>query len=48
MPTTQKEQLVEKIKDRFAASQAILLVDYRGLSVKELEQLRNRLREAGA
>ena len=48
MPTTQKESLVEEIKDRFAASQAVILVDYRGLSVKELEMLRNKLREAGA
>jgi large subunit ribosomal protein L10 len=48
MPTSQKEQLVEKIKDRFAESQAILFADYRGLSVKELEQLRTKLREAGA
>ena len=48
MPTTEKEQLVEAIKDRFAGSQAILLVDYRGLTVKELEQLRTKLREAGA
>lgn len=48
MPTAQKEQLVEAIKDRFAGSQAVLLADYRGLSVKELEQLRGKLREVGA
>jgi large subunit ribosomal protein L10 len=48
MPTAQKEQLVEEIKDRFAGSQAVLLADYRGLSVKELQQLRVRLRESGA
>ena len=48
MPTAQKETLVEEIKDRFAGSQAVLLADYRGLSVKELEQLRGKLREAGA
>jgi large subunit ribosomal protein L10 len=48
MPTAQKEQLVEAIKDRFAGSQAVLLADYRGLSVKELEQLRVKLREVGA
>jgi len=48
MPTSQKEELVEVIKDRFADSQAILFADYRGLSVKELEQLRIKLREAGA
>jgi large subunit ribosomal protein L10 len=48
MPTAQKEQLVEEIKDRFNDSGAVLLADYRGLSVKELQQLRVKLREAGA
>jgi large subunit ribosomal protein L10 len=48
MPTVAKEELVEEIKDRFADAQAILLADYRGLSVKELQQLRVKLREAGA
>jgi large subunit ribosomal protein L10 len=48
MPTAQKEQLVEEIKDKFAAAQAILLADYRGLSVKEMQELRRNLREAGA
>ena len=48
MPTVAKEQVVEEIKDRFADAQAVLLVDYRGLSVKELELLRVKLREAGA
>jgi len=48
MPTSDKEQRVEAIKDRFAGSQTILLADYRGLSVKELEELRGKLREAGA
>jgi ribosomal protein L10 len=33
MPTAQKEQLVEEIKDRFNDSGAVLLADYRGLSV---------------
>jgi large subunit ribosomal protein L10 len=48
MPTAQKEQLVEEIKDRFDGSAAVLLVDYRGLSVKELQVLRVKLREVGA
>src|SRR5664279_3306519 len=48
MPTAQKETLVEEIKDRFTGSQAVLFADYRGLSVKELEQLRVKLREVGA
>jgi large subunit ribosomal protein L10 len=48
MPTAQKETLVEEIKDRFAGSPSVLLADYRGLSVKELQQLRVKLREVGA
>jgi large subunit ribosomal protein L10 len=48
MPTLQKEQLVEVIKDRFAGSPNVLLADYRGLTVKELESLRVKLRESGA
>jgi large subunit ribosomal protein L10 len=47
MPTAQKETLVEEIKDRFAASPSVLLADYRGLSVKQLQQLRVALREVG-
>jgi large subunit ribosomal protein L10 len=48
MPTAFKEQIVEEIKDRFSGSQAILLVDYRGLSVKEMQQLRGGLRDVGS
>jgi large subunit ribosomal protein L10 len=48
MPTAQKEQLVEEIKDRFSGSPAVLLVDYRGLTVKEIQQLRGALRSAGS
>jgi large subunit ribosomal protein L10 len=47
MPTAQKETLVDEIKDRFAASPSVLLADYRGLSVKQLQQLRVALREVG-
>ena len=48
MPTLEKEQIVEAIKDRFANCDAVIMADYRGLSVKEMQQLRNKLREAGA
>ena len=40
MPTAHKEEIVEQIKDRFAESPSVIFADYRGLSVKELEQLR--------
>jgi large subunit ribosomal protein L10 len=48
MPTAAKEQLVEEIKDRFAGSQAVIFADYRGLTVKELQELRGKLRDAGS
>ena len=47
MPTLEKEELVEEIKDRFSRSEAVILVDYRGLTVKELQALRGKLRECG-
>jgi large subunit ribosomal protein L10 len=48
MPTHLKEQTVSEIKDRFARANAVILVDYRGLSVKELQGLRVKLRESGS
>lgn len=48
MPTVQKEQLVGEIKDRFADSAAVIMADYRGLSVKEMRELRIKLREVDA
>lgn len=47
MPTQLKEQTVAEIKDRFARANAVILVDYRGLTVKELQELRGKLRESG-
>jgi large subunit ribosomal protein L10 len=48
MPTVQKEGLVDEIKERLAASGGIILADYRGLSVKEMQELRVKVRAAGA
>ena len=48
MPTSEKESLVVEIKDRLTDAGALLLVDYRGLTVKEMQELRNKLREAGS
>ena len=42
-----KKQLVEEISDKFKASQSTLLVDYRGLDVAEVTELRKQLRDAG-
>lgn len=42
----QKQQLVQEIADKFRNSQSTLLVDYRGLDVAEVTELRKQLREA--
>lgn len=47
MPTATKEALVAEIKDRFAASEAVIMADYRGLSVKQMQLLRNKVRDEG-
>ncbi|MFC2949286.1 50S ribosomal protein L10 [Virgibacillus sediminis] len=43
----QKKQVVEEITEKFRQSQTSVLVDYRGLDVAEVTQLRKELREAG-
>ncbi|TLG77289.1 50S ribosomal protein L10 [Culicoidibacter larvae] len=43
----QKQQLVNEVTDKMNASQSTIVVDYRGLSVGEVTQLRRNLREAG-
>lgn len=47
MPTETKEALVAEIKDRFNAAEAVIMADYRGLSVKQMQLLRNKVREVG-
>jgi large subunit ribosomal protein L10 len=47
MPTAQKSAQVEEIKERLTSSAAVILTDYRGLTVKEMQALRTKLREAG-
>jgi len=42
-----KETVVEGIQEKLAASQSVVLYDYRGLTVLEVSQLRNKMREAG-
>lgn len=42
----QKKELVQTIADKFTASQSTVLVDYRGLDVAEVTELRRQLREA--
>ncbi|MCL2503210.1 MAG: 50S ribosomal protein L10 [Coriobacteriia bacterium] len=47
MPTARKEELVDEIKGWLNGSEAVILVDYRGLTVKEMQELRGKTREAG-
>jgi len=47
MPTATKEALVAEIKDRFNGSEAVIMADYRGLTVKQMQLLRVKVREAG-
>lgn len=42
-----KIQNVEEIKEKIEKAQAVVLVDYRGLNVEELTELRSKYREAG-
>jgi large subunit ribosomal protein L10 len=41
-----KKSIVEEIKAKFESSQSAVVVDYRGLTVEEVTELRNKFREA--
>jgi large subunit ribosomal protein L10 len=43
-----KKKAVEEIKEKFDRAQAAVLVNYRGLNVEEVTELRKQFREAGA
>ena len=45
MPSTEKVQKVAEIKERIAGSEAILLTEYRGLSVHDATELRRSLQD---
>ncbi len=47
MTREQKAQIVSELQEQFAASEAIIVCNYKGLNVKSLEGLRNTAREAG-
>ena len=42
-----KKQIVEEIKEKIESSQGAVLVDYRGLNVAQVTELREKYREAG-
>lgn len=43
----QKKQVVDEIADKLKASGSAIVVDYRGLNVAEVTELRKQLRDAG-
>ncbi|RKD30938.1 50S ribosomal protein L10 [Thermohalobacter berrensis] len=43
----QKKQIVQEIKEKIEKAQAVVLVDYRGLNVAEVNELREKYKEAG-
>jgi large subunit ribosomal protein L10 len=47
MPTAEKAQTIDEAKDWYTRSKGIVFTDYRGLKVKEMQQLRANLRAKG-
>jgi large subunit ribosomal protein L10 len=48
MKKEQKEQVVEELTARLKAADTLLVADYRGLTMPQIDQLRTRLLESGA
>jgi len=48
MPARSNIDMLEKVKGSIEASKGVFVVDYRGLTVKEAQELRRALREANA
>ena len=44
---TQKEESVAELRDKFARAKSVIVADYRGLSVGQVDSLRSKLRAAG-
>ena len=42
-----KKQVVEEIKEKIQNSKSVVFVDYKGLTVAEVSDLRNKFRAAG-
>src|SRR5919204_465750 len=48
MLRSEKERVVAELADRLRSAQTLMVADYRGLTMPEIEELRTRLLEAGA
>lgn len=48
MPNAQNTEMLANIKADLEGAKAMWVVDYRGLTVKEIQNLRRQIREAGA
>ncbi|MER3447027.1 MAG: 50S ribosomal protein L10 [Candidatus Dadabacteria bacterium] len=44
----QKQELVREFNERFRSNPSLFVVEYKGLSVKDMEKLRRHLKKAGA
>jgi|DewCreStandDraft_1066081.scaffolds.fasta_scaffold00108_7 large subunit ribosomal protein L10 len=48
MPTPEKVATVAELREKLARAQVVVLADYRGMKVPDLQQLRNQLRPTGS
>jgi large subunit ribosomal protein L10 len=48
MQRSEKERVVAELTERLRSAQTLMVADYRGLSMPEIDELRTRLLEAGA
>ena len=48
MPNSKNVEMLEKVSESLENSKGVFFIDYRGLSVKETQELRRNVREAGA
>ena len=48
MPNERKIQIVEQLREKLAKAKGVVLTDYQGLSVPEVDVLRRSLQEVGA
>ena len=47
MSKEQKKNYVDEMKKVFSSNEAVMIAHYKGLNVKELDKIRNEMRENG-